>query len=227
MVFATDIDGQAIQPQLCQTGIPSFVEGIEVSDSSYRNLEFGKISVTGASHISPSDKCIVNSLKDDDAVEDQYIWQELGSIDIKVLRFTQGLESLGTTADITPWADSSLIHESCKKAGTHRVVWVSKLFEFLWDYIPKPYLRRLGAEQPCAPHQIVCGSYIDTPDEPYARIKFFYRPKGELYMTSLPVYIAHYDLELLQAQGLMPSPVVALQNPSKQQGKEKTHQSNL
>ncbi|THH32424.1 hypothetical protein EUX98_g1761 [Antrodiella citrinella] len=101
--FKILIDGKAVHGQLCAKDV--VVEGVNVSNTSYRPFKFEALDLT-----------------DDDAIlKDRQRWENIGCIEIRVLCFDQASQTVTTTADLTTRLKGDPVHERSKKAGSHRV----------------------------------------------------------------------------------------------------------
>lgn len=73
---------------------------------------------------------------------------------------------------------------------------------------------------------ISTAEYIETLDNPFASIKFLYRPKGAWYLSA-PKQWSHFVLlpiELLQAQGIIPVPQLNLDTHCDFRNRKRRHE---
>ncbi|THH32423.1 hypothetical protein EUX98_g1760 [Antrodiella citrinella] len=104
VVIQIRVDGQIIGASICYKKTNVIKKGVDISSTSYRPFVFGKLDVT-----------------DDDAMKDKSKWQNLGCIEIIVLRVNAIAPSSIAVADMTSKFKAVPVHERSKKAGTHRV----------------------------------------------------------------------------------------------------------
>ncbi|TCD68329.1 hypothetical protein EIP91_010967 [Steccherinum ochraceum] len=95
-------------------------------------------------------------LTDDDELRGGSAYQDLGCIEVRVRRFVQGSEAKTRAGNFTAKVKNEAVHERSKKAGTHRIA--------------------LGHKKTRKPVRYLTMEYVDALDEPYASIKFLYRP---------------------------------------------------
>lgn len=123
VLFNIYVDGARVAGKFCHPGKTETVEGVDINDASYQPFRFGALQVTGMRILCDSGGSSMTIMvsDDDDALRGGVGWQDLGTLQITVLRVVEGTDVPVERPDFVSTISNDPVHERSKKAGTHRV----------------------------------------------------------------------------------------------------------